>query len=120
MLNDCKLLGRISTDLELKKTNQGKDCITFDIAVRRDKGDKADFITVKAYNVVATNLVKFKSIGDRIIVCGQLHINTYTNKNQQKQKEVFVMAEKIYYLDNNVDENNYAANIDVPTEVKKL
>ena len=119
MLNDCKLFGRISPELELKKTTQGKDCITFDIAVKRDKGENTDFITVKAYNVIAANLVKFKSKGERIIVCGQLHTNTYTNKNQQNRKEVFVKADRIYYLDNNVDENNYAANIDVPTEDKK-
>lgn len=119
MLNNCILCGRISTDLKLKKTSQDTACITFDIAVKRDKSDNADFITVKAYNVIASNLVKYKNKGERVIVCGQLHTNTYTNKNQQYQKEVFVKAEKIYYLDNNADENNYAADIDVPTEDKK-
>ena len=55
MLNRIVLIGRISTDLELKETSNGNSTVKFNLAVNRMK-EGTDFIPVQVYGKMAENM----------------------------------------------------------------
>ncbi len=91
-MNSVNLIGRITSDLELKATTSGKSVVNFCIAVNKDK-DNTYFIDCVAWNGTATNIAKFFKKGSQIGVNGMLTTRT-SEYNGQKRKytEVFVNA----------------------------
>lgn len=82
MLNDVKLSGNLTKDIELKKTQNGKTYTKFSLAVRRDK-DHTDFINCAAWGKTA-ELIKqyYGHKGNFIIVSnGSLTTSSYEGKN---------------------------------------
>ena len=68
MLNNCVIIGRITKDPELKKTQSGVSFIRFTLAVNRsfkdDSGEtQADFINCIAWRAQAENLAKYMRKG---------------------------------------------------------
>lgn len=87
-MNSCNFIGRITTDLELKKTPSDVSCVNFMIAIDRYNGKNkektADFIPVTAYRADAENIVKYFSKGSMIGVTGNIKTSTY-EKNGEKR-----------------------------------
>lgn len=81
-MNSVNLVGRITRDIELKKTGSGKSFCGFSIAVDRNK-DEADFIPCKAWDSTAENIAKFFRRGDRIGITGVLSTRTYEDNGQK-------------------------------------
>lgn len=96
-MNVVNLIGNISTDLELKQTQNGKLFCQFNLAVSRFGGDGADFIPVQVWNKVAENLVKFQQKGSKVAVLGRLNIEQY-EKDGQKRTFAKVIASEIEFL----------------------
>ena len=46
---------------------------------------------------MATNFAKYINIGDMVEISGKLKINSYTNKDSQKIKQVEVYADSMIY-----------------------
>lgn len=103
MLNRVILMGRLTADPELKKTNSGTCCCQFTIAVSRNFADKStgeylsDFINCTAWNKTAEFVNKYFSKGKMIIVEGSLRNNNYTDSSGVKHYTYFVNAEKISF-----------------------
>lgn len=96
-MNVVNLIGNISTELELKQTQNGKLFCQFNLAVSRFGGDGADFIPVQVWNKVAENLVKFQQKGSKVAVLGRLNIEQY-EKDGQKRTFAKVIASEIEFL----------------------
>ena len=82
-MNNVNLLGRISTDLNIRESNN-KKILNFSIAINDNK-DKASFIPVVAFDSVAENISKYQKKGNQIGVSGFLQDNTYTDKEGNKR-----------------------------------
>lgn len=91
-MNNVSLIGRITSDLELRQTQTGKSVVSFCIAVNKDK-ETTYFIDCVAWNVVAQNIVRYFSKGAQIGISGMLTTrNNEYNGQKRKYTEVLVNA----------------------------
>ena len=103
MLNKCFLLGRMTKDPEIRRTNGGTAVTSFTLAVDRDfktNGEKeTDFIEVVAWRNTAEFVSKYFSKGRMAIVEGRLQIREWTDKSGNKRRTAEVVADNVYFGD---------------------
>lgn len=104
MYNKVVLVGRISTDLELMQTNNGKSYCKFNLAVNR-MNEGTDFIPVTVWNKQAENLIKYQNKGNLILVDGSISMSNYTDKDGNKRISFDVMASNVQFLENKQNSN---------------
>ncbi len=101
MLNKTFLQGRLTDDPELKPTANGKAVTDFSIAVedsRKTSGERiTNFFKIKAWGSTAEFICKYFEKGQQIIVNGRLATSSYTDKNDIKRKDVYIVAEGINF-----------------------
>ena len=97
MLNRVILMGRISQDIELKRTQSGISVLSFNVAVERSfvkQGEErqADFISCVAWRQTAEFISKYFSKGRMIALEGNLRTRNYEDKNGSRHyiTEVYV------------------------------
>ena len=107
MLNNIVLMGRLTRDPELRRTNSGIPVASFTLAVDRDfksdNGEKTDFIDVVAWRNTAEFVSKYFSKGRMAVVSGRLEIRTWTDKDGNKRRNAEVNADHIYFGDSKKD-----------------
>lgn len=120
MLNKVVVMGRITHDLEIKKTNSGVSVCSFSIACDRDIVNKqsnereTDFFDVTAWRSTADFVGKYFGKGRMIVVVGRLQKHNYTDKDGNKRSAVDIIAENVYFGDSRKDGEN-PANTSAPT-----
>lgn len=102
MINRVVLVGRLTRNPELKRTNQGDAVTSFTIAVNRnysakDGQKKSDFITCVAWRKMAENVYKYCNKGNLIGVEGKLQSRSYENNQNQKVFVVEVFDDDIQF-----------------------
>ncbi len=111
MLNKTIIQGRLTRDVELRRTNTGTPVASFTLAVDRDFGDKeTDFIECVAWKNTAEFVDKYFSKGRMAVVSGRLQIRSWNDKDGNKRKTAEVVAESVYFGDSKSDsaQNNPA------------
>ena len=103
-MNKVILIGRLTKDPELKKTNSGLSYVQFNLAVNRNytnkSGEKqADFINCVVWRVQADNLVKYIKKGGLIGIEGEIQTRTYDDKNGIKKYITEVLCNSIEFLE---------------------
>lgn len=105
MLNDYKAIGRLTKDLELKKTKSNKSYISFTLAIDRGKDKQGnpmtDFINFQAWEGRADTLAKYLHKGDMVFVEGELKNNNYEDQNKVKHYSFVVNVTGFNLLPNN-------------------
>lgn len=101
MYNRVGLQGRLTEIPELRHTPNGTAVTEFSIAVegnRTANGErKTNFFKIKAWNGTAELICKYFVKGQQIIIDGRLDSKTYTDKNDVRRKDVYVVAESISF-----------------------
>lgn len=101
-MNRIDLIGRLTRDPELRKTETGHVRADFTIAVNRigakEEQQQADFINCRTWGNQAENLAHFQSKGSQIGLEGSLRIDSYTDKDGNTKYSTYVLAERIEYL----------------------
>lgn len=92
-MNRVTLLGRLTSDLELRSTASGKDIVSYTLAVRRDS-ENTDFINCATFGEFAKTLHQYCHKGDMIGVDGRLQISQY-EKDGKKYTSYSVISEKV-------------------------
>lgn len=100
MLNHIVLHGRLSRDVELRRTQSGVAVASTAIAVDRDYTDKegkreVDFIELVAWRQTGEHLAKYFGKGKEILVSGRLETRSYTTKEGQKRTAFEVNVDRI-------------------------
>ena len=97
-MNKVILTGRVSKISKPKQYEKG-NLIKFDLAVLNEKhsNSNGEFIEITLFDSMATNFAKYIDIGDMVEISGKLKINSYTNKDNQKIKQVEVYADSMIY-----------------------
>ena len=108
MLNRILLMGRMTKDPELRRTQSGTAVTSFTLAVDRDfkgqNGEKeTDFIDVVAWRGTAEFVSNYFTKGRMAVVDGRLQIRGWTDKNGNKRSSAEVVAENIYFGDSKRD-----------------
>lgn len=110
MLNKIVIMGRCGSDPELRKTPNGLDVSTVNLAVDRDFKDKGtgetatDWIPVVAWKNTAVFLAKYFTKGRMVIVEGRLQIRGWTDKDGSKRRSAEVVADNVYFGDSKRDD----------------
>lgn len=109
MLNKIVLMGRLTRDPELRRTQSGTPVASFALAVDRDfksqNGEKeTDFIDVVAWRNTAEFVSKYFSKGRMAVVEGRLQIRDWTDKDGGKRRSAEVIADNVYFGDSKRDE----------------
>lgn len=105
MFNKVILVGRISTDLELRYTGSNKAYCRFNLAVNKNYKNEygeyeTDFIPVTVWGKPAENLVQYQNKGSLILVDGSISMNNYTDKDGNNRTSFDVMTSNIQFLGN--------------------
>lgn len=113
MINKIVLVGRLTRDLEIRKTRSNKSVLNFTMAVDRrfksENGEReTDFIECVAWEQSAEYLGRYAGKGDIIGVDGELHINSY-EKNGQKVYRAEVQCETVKIISSK--QNNQSQNV---------
>ena len=102
MLNHTVIMGRLTRDPELRRTQSGTPVATFSLAVDRDYANKetgerqADFIDVVAWRQAAEFVSKYFSKGRMAVVDGRLQSRSWTGLDNQKHYRVELVASTVY------------------------
>lgn len=103
-MNKVVLTGRITKDLELRKTQSNKSVLKFTIAVKKDRKNEngeylADFINVICWEQKADYLSSYSGKGSLIGVVGRIENDSYTNRDGQKVYQTYIVAEQVEILE---------------------
>lgn len=119
--NHCVFVGRVGIDPELKQTNEGVSYCRFRLAVDQGKEEPMWFSVVTWRNL-ATLVEKYVKKGALVLVSGRLSVDTYTDKENRKQKGVEIVASDVRFLDQKpktvTDEQTDEPSVDSTTEAK--
>lgn len=104
MLNKIFIMGRLTRDPELRRTQGGNAVTSFALAVDRDfksaDGTKeTDFIDVVAWRNTAEFAAKYFTKGRMAVVEGRLQMRDWTDKEGNKRRIAEVVANNIYFGD---------------------
>lgn len=108
-LNTITVMGRITKDIELRRTNTGTPVASFTVAVDRDfdKG-KTDFIECVAWKNTAEFAAKYFSKGSKAVVTGSLQMRDWEDKNGNKRRSAEIVVGSMYFADSK-KESGYSA-----------
>lgn len=77
-MNNVSLIGRLTKDVEERRTQNGTPVVSFTLAVdRRKKEDGADFINCIAWDKAAETIAKYVHKGDLLGVTGHIQTRNY-------------------------------------------
>ena len=105
-MNSVILIGRITKEIELKKSATNITYCQFSIALNEHINGKqrVDFINIVCFGTVAENLSKYGGKGIKIALQGKLKTGVYINKDNQKINKTDVIANFITYLSKKEDD----------------
>ena len=108
MLNKIVIMGRLTRDPELRRTQSGTAVTSFSLAVDRDfksqSGEKeTDFIDGVAWRGTAEFVSKYFAKGRMAVVEGRLQIRDWTDRDGGKRRSAEVVAENVYFGDSKRD-----------------
>ena len=114
MLNKIFIMGRLTADPELRRTNNGTAVTSLTLAVDRDfknaDGTKdTDFISVVAWRNQAEFLAKYFTKGRMAVVEGRLQMRDWTDKDGNKRRNAEVIADNVYFGDSRSDNGGHQA-----------
>ncbi len=118
MLNKIFIMGRLTRDPELRRTQSGTAVTSFSLAVDRDyksqSGEKeTDFIDVVAWRSTAEFVSKYFTKGRMAVVEGRLQIRDWKDKDGNNRRSAEVVADNVYFGDSKRD--SAAGGYDAPS-----
>jgi single-strand DNA-binding protein len=103
MLNQVVLVGRLTDNVEVTTTENGKKVSSLVLAVQRTYKNtegvyEADFIRCTLWNAVASSTSEYCHKGDIVGIKGRLQVSSYETENGEKKYVIDVVAEKVTFL----------------------
>ena len=114
MLNKIILMGRLTRNPELRRTQSGTAVASFTLAVYRDykpqDGEReTDFIDIVAWRGTAEFVSKYFTKGRMAVVEGRLQVRDWTDKDGNKRRSTEVVADNVYFGDSKRSESGTPA-----------
>jgi single-strand DNA-binding protein len=109
-MNSIQLIGNISSDIDLRATNNGKFVASFNVAVNSPfNRDKVSFLPVEVWGKVAENTGNFCSKGSKIGITGHIEVDQW-EKDGQKRFKTKIVANQIEFLTPKGQSSNQSSN----------
>lgn len=110
MINRAVLVGRITRDIDLKKTPNGASVIQFTLAcnrkVKQQGQPDADFINCVAWNKVADIMAQYLHKGSLIGVEGRIQTRSYDDRDGKRIYITEVHTDSVQFLETKEHQNN--------------
>lgn len=98
MMNIAILQGRLVQDPQVRRTDSGKTCTSFTLAVERDQKDRqADFLDCVAWQQTGDFVGKYFLKGDPILIQGSLQNRSWQDKQGNKRTKTEVIAARVWF-----------------------
>ena len=102
-MNTVNLIGRMTRDPELRRTQKGDAVTSFTLAINRNyesaDGQQADYINCVVWNKKAEVTEQYCSKGSLVGVEGRLRSRSYDNAQGQKVYVVEVVCDSVQFLE---------------------
>lgn len=97
-MNKSILMGRLTSDPELRQTQNGTAVARFTIAInRRFQKDETDFINCVVWKNTAEFVCKYFSKGNMIAVVGSVQTRSWEGQDGKKVYATEVVADEVYF-----------------------
>ncbi|GHU93072.1 single-stranded DNA-binding protein [Clostridia bacterium] len=120
MLNHAILMGRLTRDPELRRTQNGTSVTSFSLAVDRPKPKEGeshtDFIDVVAWRTTAEFAEKYFRKGQLVAVEGRIQVRPYKDKEGNNRKAVEVVADRVHFAESKKNADNSPVTVPVPND----
>ncbi len=106
MINRVVLVGRITKDPVLRKTQNGTSVVSFTIACNRrvpSQGQDADFINCVAWNRTADFMAQYVKKGALLGLEGRIQTRNYDDKDGKRVYVTEVVADSVQLLESKKD-----------------
>ncbi|NCB04417.1 MAG: single-stranded DNA-binding protein [Clostridia bacterium] len=107
MLNKAILMGRLTADPELRRTQSNTAVTSFTLAVDRSfsKGaeKQTDFIDIVAWDKTAEFVSKWFHKGQLVAVSGRIQVRNWEDKQGQKRRTYEIVAEEAHFAESKRD-----------------
>ena len=115
MLNRVIIMGRLTADPELRKTQSGTAVSSFTLAVDRDFKDQSgqratDFVPCVAWRHTADFASKYFSKGQMACAEGRLQMRDWQAEDGSKRRTTEVLVENLYFAGSKTTESRPAAS----------
>ena len=122
MLNRVILIGRLTSNPELKYTGSNKPYTRICVAVNRFS-EGTDFINVTVWNKQAENVCEYLGKGSLVMIEGSLSVNSYEDSEGNRRTSTEVMAQNVQLLNkknNNSESEEEQVSLDDYNDVTTL
>ena len=103
-MNSCNFVGRLTADIELRRTDSGKAVASYSLAIKRPRvADTTDFIEFVTWEQGAEYLAKYAHKGDVVAACGTLQPRAWTDKDGNKRKTFEIVTTSVELLSSKKD-----------------
>ena len=108
MLNNVIIMGRLTKDPELRRTDSGKAVTSFSIASDRDfKTDiDVDFFNCVSFGKTAEFIDSYFSKGKMIAILGKLQNRSWAAKDGTTRIVTEIIANNVYFCEKKNDNND--------------
>lgn len=107
MLNHITIMGRMTADPELRRTNSGKAVVSFNIACDKPgKDNGASFIPCVAWEKTGEFINNYFIKGSAILLEGRLESRQYETKDNQKRTVLEVVVSQAHFCERKKEEND--------------
>ena len=114
MLNHSVIMGRLTAEPELRRTNTGKAVVSFNIACDKPGKDSgASFIPCVAWEKTGEFIANYFTKGSAIVLEGRLESRQYETKDGQKRTVLEVVVSQAHFCEKKKEENAQAPFTDV-------
>jgi single-strand DNA-binding protein len=115
MLNHITIMGRLTSNPELRRTGSGVAVTSFTLAVDRDfktNGEtETDFFDCVAWRQTGEFVNQFFAKGRMAVVSGRLQNRSWTDKDGNKRKVSEVVVDNIYFGDSKKEDKTEEADV---------
>lgn len=106
-MNSVNMIGRLTKDPELRRTQSGTACCSFSLAVKRPRAkDTTDFHNFVVWQQGAEYLSQYGHKGDLVGVTGYLTTRSWEDQNGNKRSAVEVTCDSVELISSKKSEGN--------------
>ena len=101
MFNQALLIGRITKDIEVRRSQQGNAVVNFSIAINKKYQDKESvtYVGCVAFSKTAELISQYCGKGSLVMIEGEINTRSYEDKNNEKRYITEVIVRNIQFLD---------------------
>lgn len=98
-MNKVILTGRLTKDVDVKYTQNGKCVALFSIAVNGFKKEDVYFFNIVAWNKTAELCGNYLTKGNKVLIEGQLTTRSYEDNSGSKKTVTEIIASNVEFLE---------------------